>query len=278
MKLSLASIVALVAVSLFFRAFDAFAAGEAIQVQGGPWMLAGRAFKSVKLSPHPHLIVVIHGDAPFGNPTYQYTLAQSTAEAMNDVVAVGLLRPGYNDAIGGASEGDRGFALGDNYTAQDIASVAAAAKDLMSHYQAADLTLVGHSGGSTISADILALYPHLARDTLLVSCPCDVPAFRWSMMKYQWNPLWLIPVNAVSPQDHVAEIPKDTIVHMVVGSNDPITPPMLTLRFAAALKARGGDVQVVELPKLGHEILLEPAVLDQLRILMNAEAGRSPSN
>ena len=278
MKLSLAGIVALLAVSLLLGAPAAFGAGEAIQVQGGPWMLAGRAFKSVKLSPHPHLIVVIHGDAPFGNPTYQYTLARSTADAMNDVVAVGLLRPGYKDAIGGASQGDRGFALGDNYTPQDIASVAAAAKALMSHYQAADLTLVGHSGGSTISADILALYPHLARGALLVSCPCDVPAFRWSMMKYQWNPLWLIPVNAVSPQDHVMQIPKDTIVRMVVGTDDPVTPPVLTLRFADALKALGGDVQVVELPKLGHEILLEPAVFDQLRILMNAEAGSSPPN
>ena len=197
---------------------------------------------------------------------------------MNDVVVVGLLRPGYKDGIGGASQGARGFALGDNYTPQDIASVAAAAKELMSRYQAADLTLVGHSGGSTISADILALYPHLARGALLVSCPCDVPAFRWSMMKYQWNPLWLIPVNAVSPQDHVAEIPKDTIVHMVVGSNDPVTPPVLTLSFANALKARGGDVQVVELPKIGHEIFLEPAVLDQLRILMNAEPARSRLN
>ncbi|MBV8135722.1 MAG: prolyl oligopeptidase family serine peptidase [Deltaproteobacteria bacterium] len=177
--------------------------------------------------------------------------------------------------MGGRSEGDRGFALGDNYTVDDIASVASAAKALMGRYHAADLTLVGHSGGSTIAADILALFPGLARGTLLVSCPCDVPAFRWSMMKHQWNPLWLIPVHAVSPQDHAQQIPRSTIVRMVVGSADPVTPPPLTLAFSRALEANGGNVQVLVLKDLGHEILLQPAVLQQLRTLINQAAPKT---
>lgn len=233
-------------------------------------MLAGRAFASAKVSAHPHLIVVLHGDAPGANPSYQYVLAERAAAAIDNVVVVGLLRPGYKDGKGDESQGRRGWALADNYRPQDIGSVASAAKALVDRYHAADLTLVGHSGGSATAADILALYPHLARGALLVSCPCDVPAFRWSMMKLQWNPLWLIPVNAVSPQAHVAQIPKDTIVRMVVGSVDPIAPPPLTFAFADALKADGGDVQVMVLKNLGHEIFLEPAVLRQLGSLMNA--------
>ena len=252
----------------------ATAPGEPITVQGGLGLLAGRACVSAKLTEHPHLIVVLHGDAPARNPTYQYELACRASAALSNVVVVGLLRPGYKDGIGDASAGNRGHALGDNYTPEDIASIAAAAKALMARYNASDLTLVGHSGGSVLAADILAMFPHLARGALLVSCPCDVPAFRWSMMKYQWNPLWLLPVTAVSPQAQVAKIPRDTIVRMVVGSDDPLTPPPLTFAFEHSLKANGNDVQVLVLNNLGHEIFLEPAVLDQLIKLMNLAPTR----
>jgi pimeloyl-ACP methyl ester carboxylesterase len=265
--------IGVIIITLFIHVCAASAAGQPIRVQGGRWLLAGRAYESAKLSRHPHLIVVIHGDAPSVNPSYQYVFAGSAAAALNDVVVVGVLRPGYLDGIGGRSEGGRGFALADNYTVDDIASLASAAKALMNRYHTADLTLVGHSGGSTIAADILALYPRLARGALLVSCPCDVPAFRWGMMKHQLNPLWLIPVHAVSPQDHTRQIPRSTLVRMVVGSADPVTPPPLTLAFARALEANGGNVQVLVLKDLGHEILLHPAVFQELRTLMNEASG-----
>jgi poly(3-hydroxybutyrate) depolymerase len=150
--------------------------GEAIRVQGGPWLLAGRVFESPQLSAHPHLVLVLHGDAPFVNPTYQYVFAKSAADAMPDVVVAALLRPGYRDKRGAESQGSRGLTTADNYTADRIASIAAAARSLMTRYRASDLTLVGHSGGSAMAADILALDPHLAKRALLVSCPCDVPA------------------------------------------------------------------------------------------------------
>jgi predicted esterase len=265
-------------VGVLTHASAASAAGLPLRVQGGRWLLAGRAYESGKLSTHPHLIVVVHGDAPSANPSYQYVFAEGVAAALSNVVAVGVLRPGYQDGLGGKSEGDRGFALADNYTPDDIASVASAAKALMVRYHAADLTLVGHSGGSTIAADILALYPRLARGALLVSCPCDVPRFRWGMLKHQWNPLWLIPVHAVSPQDHVAQIPRSTIVRMVVGGADPVTAPQLTVDFARGLAANGGDVQVLVLKDLGHEILLQPAVFQQLGALMDEAPTKAPAD
>lgn len=271
-------VIGAIVITLLIQVCAASAAGQAVRVQGGRWLLAGRSYESAKLSTHPHLIVVIHGDAPFSNPSYQYVLAADAATALKDVMAVGVLRPGYQDGMGGKSEGDRGFAVADDYTVDDIASVASAAKALMGRFHAADLTLVGHSGGSAIAADILALFPGLARGALLVSCPCDVPAFRWSMMKYQWNPLWLIPVHAVSPQDNLQQIPKSTIVRMVVGSADPVTPLPLTLAFARALEANGGSVQVQVLRGLGHEILLQPAVFQQLRALMNEVTASTPAD
>jgi len=252
----------------FLYANELSSTGNAVHVPGGAGLLAGRIYKGRHLSEHPHLVVVLHGDAPFNNPTYQYVFAAHAAASLDDTVVAALLRPGYIDGKGLTSDGRTGWKNGDNYTRDRIAAIADAARALSREYAARDLTLVGHSGGAAISADILGLYPGLAARALLVSCPCDVPAFRWSMMKYQWNPVWLLPVSSVSPQAEVGSIPKSTLVRMVVGADDPLTPKPLTLAFAAALKARGVSVSVTILPKLGHEILLEPETLNQLKELM----------
>jgi pimeloyl-ACP methyl ester carboxylesterase len=247
-----------------------YAAGQPLAVQGGPWRLEGRVYESAHLSAHPHLILVLHGDAPFENPSYHYVFARRAAEALADTVAVGLLRPGYKDGLGGRSQGIRGWTNGDNYTRDTVADIAAAARALVQRYRAGDLTLVGHSGGATIAADIAALYPHLAKRVLLVSCPCDVTRFRWSMLKLQLNPIWLLPVWSLSPQDYVGQVPRDTVVRLVVGANDVVAPPPLTFAYADALKRHGGDVAVFVLKDAPHDILLEPAVLEQLRLLMAA--------
>ncbi|MBV8135723.1 MAG: hypothetical protein JO121_08830 [Deltaproteobacteria bacterium] len=91
---SFPGVIAAIVVTLLVQVSAASAAGQPIQVQGGRWLLAGRAYKSAKLSTHPHLIVVIHGDAPSVNPSYQYVFAKGAAAALDDVVAVGILRPG----------------------------------------------------------------------------------------------------------------------------------------------------------------------------------------
>jgi predicted esterase len=249
--------------------------GEPIQVKGGPLLLAGRVYRSGHHSSSPHLIVVLHGDAPGTNPSYQYVFARRAADALDNSVVAALLRPGYADGQGLASQGQVGRKLGDNYTRDRIAAIADAAQTLMRRYRAADLTMAGHSGGAAISADLLGLYPHLASRALLVSCPCDVPAFRWSMMKLQWNPWWLLPESSISPQDEVAAIPNDTVIRMVVGADDPVTPEPLTLAFADALKAKGDDVEVTVLPDRGHEIFLEPQVLHELQRLMAMTPGDS---
>jgi len=55
-----------------------------------------------------------------------------------------------------------------------------------------------------------------------------------------------------------------------VGANDVVAPPPLTFAYADALKRHGGDVAVFVLKDAPHDILLEPAVLEQLRLLMAA--------
>lgn len=43
------------------------------------------------------LVVVLHGDAPFNAPTYQYAFARNVVNRFHAVTAAALLRPGYAD-------------------------------------------------------------------------------------------------------------------------------------------------------------------------------------
>src|SRR5579883_2560506 len=62
--------------------------GERSWVKGGAYRLAMRTFKSGSLSEHPDLVVVLHGDAPFNKPDYQYAFAAKAAAINDNVVAV----------------------------------------------------------------------------------------------------------------------------------------------------------------------------------------------
>jgi len=227
-----------------------------------------RIFTSPQLTTHPTLVIVLHGDAPFVKPSYQYTLASRAAAAIPDTVVAALLRPGYTDPDNDTSDGIRGHTTGDNYTPEVLDQLAAAIKTLTTEIQPSHVVLVGHSGGATLSADLIARYPHLAQGALLVSCPCDVPAFRHHMFWTHPNPFWFYPLTSISPLDGVKDIDPKTKIRMIVGSNDPIALPTYTTSYADAVRARHIDVETVFLPAKEHEIFLEPAVLDELQKLI----------
>ena len=54
-----------------------------------PYRLRMRAFASEEKGECPVLVLVIHGDAPFNEPDYQYVFAAKVAVSHHDVVAVG---------------------------------------------------------------------------------------------------------------------------------------------------------------------------------------------
>ena len=72
---------------------------------------------------NPVMLLVLHGDSPFNNPSYQYLIASRIANESENVVAVGILRPGYTDKEGNYSKGKRGKATGDNYTKEVLMSI-----------------------------------------------------------------------------------------------------------------------------------------------------------
>lgn len=55
----------------------------------------------MKQSAHPHLIVVLHGDAPGANPSYQYILAQRayTTSYCAALFSTVITRPGITRRI-----------------------------------------------------------------------------------------------------------------------------------------------------------------------------------
>src|SRR4029079_19442217 len=76
---------------------------ESTWVQGADYRLHANVFTSDKVSEQPVLLVVLHGDQPrnpscptkeCGEPDYQDAFVAKGA-AGRDVIAVGLLRPGY---------------------------------------------------------------------------------------------------------------------------------------------------------------------------------------
>jgi predicted esterase len=234
---------------------------EWLQTDGG--RLKTQVFESPDVDVKPVLIIVLHGDAPFTNPSYQYTFAARVA-AHGDRIAAAILRPGYADRSGDVSDGVRGEATGDNYTADRIAMIVAAIQSLQREFKPRATVLVGHSGGAAISADILALSPELAQAALLVSCPCDVGPWREHMKEVHPAPIWDLPISSLSPLDLTSKLAATVRIRTIVGVDDHTAPPRFTQSYADRLLARGIDVQTIQLPGKDHDILLEPDVENAL--------------
>jgi pimeloyl-ACP methyl ester carboxylesterase len=160
------------------------------------------------------------------------------------------------------SDGDRGFATGENYTADVISDIAKSIDREVNGYKFSSVFLVGHSGGAAIAASVAALNPGLIDHVYLVGCPCDVPAFRKHMAEAQHDFMWRLPVESLSPMDTLDKMQKSTVITAISGSDDPITLPIYAQAYIEKAKARGLDATMVTLPGEGHEILLDPRVID----------------
>jgi len=99
---------------------------NATKVTGGSECLVIRTFGARPTGGQTTLVVVIHGDVSRGGPaTYHFRLAERLAGGA--VVAVALIRPGYDDGAGNLSSGELHGRF-DNYTAANIDAVAVAVR------------------------------------------------------------------------------------------------------------------------------------------------------
>lgn len=255
------------------RQNDASPAGETLWIQSRGLRLKTKIFHSAKLSDHPLLIVVLHGDLlgvrTIPKTTYHYVFAQKAATQIDDVVVAAMLRPGYRDDTGERSDGEQGQATGDNYTPEVVDAIAQAIDELKDRFHPARTLLAGHSGGAAISANLIGRWPSAVDAALLISCPCNLAPWRKHMQQKQNNnPIWSAPVKSLSPVQMASHVPTGAHVRLLVGSKDPVAPPELSQNYADALRKRGIDVTVTIAPGLEHDILLEPVTFDNLRTLV----------
>lgn len=211
-------------------------------------------------STQPALVVVLHGDSPFESPGYQYLFAKKLASMTENVVAVGLLRPGYSDPTNRTSAGNRGEAVGDNYDLERTAQIKQAIDALEERYQPRKVVLVGHSGGAAIAANIIGLYPGEIDHAFLVSCPCDVSQWRSDMFSLTQEAVFSGDISVLSPHMLANTVSDDTRVSLIVGSEDVVTRPYLSERYMELLKSYGVSVTMTIIQG-EHNILLTTDVL-----------------
>lgn len=233
--------------------------GRAITLATPGRRIVGRLYPSK--GPVRVLLVVLHGDGPNPPMRYHYDFAAAVAHDVAGVTAAGLMRPGYSDPTGRASDGDNGNHAGGNYTPEAVDALDAAIEDLKAEVHPARVILVGHSGGAALVADLMSRYPDVAGEAVLVSCPCDVPAWRQWMAGKQTAVAWRAPVRSLSPQALVSGIAPKARVYLWVGARDATALPRFSQAYAEALRARGVAAALTILPGRKHGILLDPAVI-----------------
>ena len=258
---------------------SAVVAQDTMKTGGTVWVtttqrIKSRLYENARLGQHPILVVVVHGDSPDGPPTYQYRFAERAAAAISDTVVAAVLRPGYSDGED-SSDGMRGFTTGDNYTPEVVGAVATVLSELRDRYHPRRVILVGHSGGAAIVGDLLGQQGAAVDGALLVSCPCDLTAWRKHMQSLKGGAIWERPVRSLSPLALVDNVPTSTKIWLLVGSDDQIAPSALTFAYAEALRNRNIAVNVTIAPDLGHNILLEPVAMERLKEVVDTiDTGR----
>jgi hypothetical protein len=69
-------------------------------------------------------------------------------------------------------------------------------------------------------------------------------------------------VRSLSPMDTLDQMQKGTVITAISGSDDPITLPIYARAYIEKAKARGLDATMITIPGEGHEILLDPRVIE----------------
>ena len=131
-------------------------------------------------------------------------------------------------------------------------------------FGATSVILVGHSGGAAIAADVAARSGDLIQQIFLVGCPCNVPAFRRHMARLQWSPVWLLPVNSLSPDQELAQMNRAIKITAISGSEDPLALPEYAQAYIDKASAQGIAAFMVIAPGQGHEILNSAPVLERV--------------
>lgn len=173
---------------------------------------------------------------------------------------VALQRPGYQSGLG-RSDGYN-LASDDDYTGTNVEIVATALGHLRQLHPDKKLLLIGHSGGSAMTALVAARFPASADAYLVVACPCDIAPWReWRNTSAGRTGTW---PNSLSPLAEADSVPAGTRIALVVGSKDDNTLPKFSDAFVARLQSRGVQAQLVHATDATHSSVLRSPELFKL--------------
>lgn len=213
------------------------------------------------------LAVMLHGDTD-ASVASTYSFTDATAKALPGSTAIALLRPGYADATGRRSPGERGRANGDGYTRERVGEVARSLIALRKRYRRANIILIGEGGGAALAANLVGIYPTLADGLLLLSCPCALPEWRRAMAKRVPGQGFDQPVTSLDPLQTIGGFPATIRAAMLVGSEGPVPMPSYSRTYAEALALRGVAVDFRIVPgRSGDTLLTDPEVTTALKRL-----------
>lgn len=213
---------------------------------------------------NPTLILFLHGDSPFSNPVYQYIIVKAITKNTKNTIAVGILRPGYQDNCGDQSEGNKGEIMGDNYSAEVIASLAEIVQQLKTELTPQKTIVMGHSGGAALSALLAARYPAMQDKTILLACPCDLHLWRQNMRKLTKNKQWDLPMPGLSPIDEITKLDNNKEILVFAGSEDKVAPPALSNAYVKATKKAGKKISYHVLPGVDHNGITRPKAFKKI--------------
>ena len=160
----------------------------------------------------PVVLVFLHGDGCIAD--YMTNMAKNVVR--RNSLAFVMARPGciVNNR---RSIGDHGNY--DHYTEERIDAVSNSIRSLKEHYKANKVFLIGHSGGAVTAGIIAGKYPDLVNGFVAIAFPANIPEWRKYRNKGKgWK-------DSLSPHDYVNSIKQSTLLFIVNGSEDDITPP-----------------------------------------------------
>ncbi|WP_440056820.1 alpha/beta fold hydrolase (plasmid) [Pseudoalteromonas sp. T1lg65] len=201
-------------------------------------------YKSNTLSSSPSLAIVLHGDAHQWPPSSHYRIAQKLSQLQDNVIAVGMLRPGYSDDWGRTSDGERGDTVGDNYDDARVIQIAEAITNLKNHHKAQKVVVLGHYGGATILGRLIAMYPNLVDHAVMVSCNCNINAWRKALYERTQEDIFKDKLLVTSPMDLAHKVSDSTAVSLIVGKNDKKTGPVYSREYYNVLKNLSKNVSL----------------------------------
>lgn len=209
------------------------------------------------------VIIFIHSDSPFGNPSYQYRISKNISKITNSIT-VAILRPGYTDNCDDLSEGSKGLAMGDNYSYENVKAIASIISSIKKAEKSTKIVVMGHSGGAALAALLAESNPELIDQCILISCPCNLADWRTSMQELTGNTEWSKPMDGLSPIDGISKLDLNNKIHLYVGEDDPVTPAFLSTEFYNAVNKLGASVSMKIIEGADHDSILKPEHLSMI--------------